>query len=685
MERDSLDGEKLVNYLKIYPDEGVAKYAHQKVMELNDALALREQNSLVFNGIPYSIAYEYNRRKAINYAPPKNPKDDREVSFGLPHEKIIAFSALFLKYAFKRTVKCRDENGSVVDGIGNVYDLAIEHSFRLERFNNLVGLAYWEMFSQGNAFLFDDWEVMDRQEMIPIRDGVPVAPDAMDYTYEFLDGLEYKKGKEYQTRRAVTRLLDGRNIIFKNPEIEQVQDQPTIWLEYEMSRADMESMCGTLKQWPNVPKDFNSINHYTPSKITLFNTERLAKPESRGIMHIMMDKERNRYNIFCNGIMMLPMKTPFTLFYPRNNYPVTNIPCERLTGSIYARGIPAKTKFNADFIDWALKMLAYKFEQGAFPAILAKGRYTLTKDIFRGGQVTHGVQSSDYVKADPDNKGATTNDISFVEMLKDIVENQTVSATSSTDLGANATAEEVATLDQNQRDKLAYMLDGMVNGFTDLYTRRAETIESKYTIKQKETIVAGKPTAVFQNFTVSVSGIDHSVIFDEAMGNEGTDLKAKSYELFQKSFQMKKQGRPTEYHMIDPRVLRERRFSLDIEVQPEKIKDSAIQLQALWGEFTELLQIFGTNVNMEELKKIYLETSNRPDTIFQPAALAGQQPNGGLSPIVGGASPTQGQNWQPQGQGQAMQLEPSPGASVPATRTSPRMSSKAKSAVMGRR
>lgn len=682
MERDSLDGEKLLNYLKIYPNEDVAKFAHAKVMELNDALALREQNSIVFNGIPYSLAYEYNRRKAINYAPPKNPKDDKEVSFGLPHEKIIAFSALFLKYAFKRTTKCRDENGAICTGMGKVYDLAIEHSFRLEKFNNLIGLAYWEMFSQGNAFIFDDWEVMDKCDMVPMYKGKPVGADEMDYTYEFLDHLTYKKGKEYQTRRAVSRLLDGRNIIFKNPEINDVQDQPTIWLEYEMSRSDMKSMCGTLKQWANVPKDFNSINHYTPSKITLFNTERLAKPESRGIMHLMFDRETNHYNIFCNGIMMLPMETPFTLFYPRGNYPITNIPCERLTGSIYARGIPAKTKFNADFIDWALKMLAYKFEQGAFPAILAKGRYTLTKDIFRGGQVTHGVQKSDYEKADPDNKGATTNDISFVEMLKEIVENQTVSATGAGDLSSNPTAEEVATLDQNQREKLAYMLDGMVNGFTDLYMRRAETIESKYTIKQKETVVDGKKVNVFQNFTVSISGVDHSVAFDDNMGAEGTNTKAVSYQLFQKSFKMKKEGSPTEYHLVDPALLRDRRFTLDIEVQPEKIKDTAIQLQGLWSEFTELLQIFGTSVNMEDLKKIYLETSNRPDTIFQPAALAAAQ-GGGLSPILGGQSPTTGQNWQPQGQGQAMQLNPSPGGSAPA-RPSPRMGSKSKAAVMGR-
>src|SRR4051794_11400954 len=100
-----------------YKTEDEAKFAQSTIQDINKALEAREKHTLVFNGIPYSKAYLYNQKKAINYAPPKNPKDDREVSFGLPHEKIIGLAAYFLKNVYKRRVKCYDEHGNVMRGM----------------------------------------------------------------------------------------------------------------------------------------------------------------------------------------------------------------------------------------------------------------------------------------------------------------------------------------------------------------------------------------------------------------------------------------------------------------------------------------------------------------------------------------------------------------------------------------
>src|SRR3954470_23800366 len=200
--------------------------------------------------------------------------------------------------------------------------------------------------------------------------------------------------------------------------------------------------------------------------------------------------------------MMLPRQTPLTVFYPRGNYPLTNFAAERLKGSIYARSVPAKTKFNADFVDWALKNLALKFEQGITPAILAKGKYTLSRKIFRAGEVTHGISSQDYEKADPENKGVTPQEFKFFDLLKEIIDEQTFSPTMLEEIPPNAPLGTVELADQNQRDKLAFLLDGLVAGYMDLALRRAETIESKYTIKQKETYVEGKTISVYQNFTI---------------------------------------------------------------------------------------------------------------------------------------------------------------------------------------
>ena len=593
----------------------------QKLIEqINEDFQLREQGTLVSNGIPYSQAYEYNQQKAINYAPPRNMTDDRQVSMGLVHEKIVSFIAIFLKYVFKKNIKCYDEKGNLVKGMGKIYEMGVEYSHQLEKLVKKIALIYYEVYTQGDAFVLEDWEVKIKKEKkaFKMENGkkIYIKDDDMDYTYEFLEGLSYEDGKETQTRRAVSRLLDGRQVIFGNPEVEYIQDQPHITVEMEYDLESAVALFGSLSAWKTVPKTREDINTLTGDKITLFNSSRLADPSKKYITHIYFNKHKNLFNILCNGRLLLPEATPMTLFYPRGNYPISHFAAERLRGSIYSRSIPAKTKFNADFIDWSLKMLANKFEQGIDPAILAKGKWTLSRKMFRGGQVTHGVSRDDYEKADPDNRGVTVPEFSFVSLLKDIVESQTLNPTTSGELSSNATATEISTVENNQRDKLSGLLDGLIGGYMDLAERRAETIESKYTIKQRETLVDGKKIKVYQNFTVNTAGVENVVVFDDTVGEVGYDTDGMRDSLFTKSFLERKNGFPTEYYLVNPNSLRKNLYNLVIEIVPEKIKDTHLSLIQLWDDFAQRLNIFGAENNMDEMKKEYLETTGKPDAIF---------------------------------------------------------------------
>jgi len=604
------------------PEEKKEKIEFEKklIEQINEDFQLREQGTLVSNGIPYSQAYEYNQQKAINYAPPRNMTDDRQVSMGLVHEKIVSFIAIFLKYVFKKNIKCYDEKGNLVKGMGKIYEMGVEYSHQLEKLVKKIALIYYEVYTQGDAFVLEDWEVKIKKEKkaFKMENGkkIYIKDDDMDYTYEFLEGLSYEDGKETQTRRAVSRLLDGRQVIFGNPEVEYIQDQPHITVEMEYDLESAVALFGSLSAWKTVPKTREDINTLTGDKITLFNSSRLADPSKKYITHIYFNKHKNLFNILCNGRLLLPEATPMTLFYPRGNYPISHFAAERLRGSIYSRSIPAKTKFNADFIDWALKMLANKFEQGIDPAILAKGKWTLSRKMFRGGQVTHGVSRDDYEKADPDNKGVTVPEFSFVSLLKDIIESQTLNPTTSGELSSNATATEISTVENNQRDKLSGLLDGLIGGYMDLAERRAETIESKYTIKQRETLVDGKKIKVYQNFTVNTAGVENVVVFDDTVGEVGYDTDGMRDSLFTKSFLERKNGFPTEYYLVNPNSLRKNLYNLVIEIVPEKIKDTHLSLIQLWDDFAQRLNIFGAENNMDEMRKEYLETTGKPDAIF---------------------------------------------------------------------
>ncbi len=635
------DDEQIVSPPEKKPDapdaKAMAAYANdvetvltaQAIIErVNKGLEARERSSLVHNGVAYTTAYVYNQQKAINYAPPKNKNDDREISFGLPHEKIVSFCALFLKYVFRRRFKVYDSKGKIVRGMGDIYDLMVEFSYKQEQFSKLIALIYWEVFTQGNAFVEDVWDVRNCQARDAYTtnesgEKTKLNPADMDYTYEFLDKLTYEKGELYQTRKAKSVLLDGRQVILDNPELADIQDQPMITIEEEMSRSDASEIFGSLSRWGAVPETMDDINKVTGAdKTTLFDTKRLKDPKTRVLVHRVMSKEQNRFNVFVNGVMILPKDTPFTLFYPRNSYPVSNIPGERLTGSAYARSVPAKTKFNADYIDWVLKMMALKFEQGITPAILSKGKYTLTRDIFRAGQVTHGVSKQDFEFVDPENKGLTSSEFGFAKFLKEIIEGQTLNQTTTGEVSQGATLGEIQQVQANQIEKLGFLMDGLTLGFMEMALARAYTIESKYTMQSSSTMVDGKEIPVYQDFTVTMDGVDHQVTFDDAVGSQTYPVQETKDKLFEQAYKEKKKGFRTELYLTNPNWIRDRRGILDVEMRPERVKDIQSQLLQMFDEFGKLLGIFQGSVNTEELQKMYLELTGRSGNLFLSQEMA---------------------------------------------------------------
>lgn len=625
------DGEEAQAVLPADPyngDSTEAKFALATIQQINTDLEAREAHTVVFNGMTYTQAYVYNQLKAINYAPPQAENKAKEISYGMVHEKIIGFCSFFLKNLYKRRVTCYDKNGNVVEGMGEIYDLAIEHSYRLEKLLRKIGLIYWEVFTQGDAPVIEEWEVRNVLDRVAYKNGVKVELDEVDYTMEYFDDLEWKDGELVQERGAVSRLVDGRCIIYGNPELNSVQDQPRITVEDVIPRGDAEQMYGSLRRWKDVPStQENLITQESGDKTTLFDQQRLADPSKFVMRHYYLDKENNRYNLFLNGTMMLPRDTAFRYFYPRNNYPISLVSAERVFGSIYSRSVPMKTKFNADFLDWALTKLAERFEQGIDPALLVKGKYTLTADLFKGGQRTHGVSKDDYEKADPDNRGLTQQEFSFVQLLKEIIEAQTLNMTTSGGVSGD-TATAVNQAQSNQVEKLGYLLDGIVSGFVEMAERRAETIEAKYTVKDRDTIVDGKTIPVYQNFTVSLGGTEHNVVFDEAVGSEGYDEENKKDELFEKSFKDKQAGKDRAYHLVNPKEIRKRKFSVSIELVPERRKEAYLQLIELKEEADFLLGVWGEQIDKDVLKKEYLGVTNRPANLFIPADLLAKEAEG---------------------------------------------------------
>ena len=96
-------------------------------------------------------------------------------------------------------------------------------------------------------------------------------------------------------------------------------------------------------------------------------------------------------------------------------------------GSAYSRSSPARPSLT--LTSWiGLERAFGEVEQGVDPALLVKGRYTLTRDLFRGGQRTMEYLTV-ITRKQTRQCGITASEFSFVKLLKEIVESQTLNQT----------------------------------------------------------------------------------------------------------------------------------------------------------------------------------------------------------------------------------------------------------------
>ncbi len=603
----------------IYSSQKDADFAKSVLEKISKAYEEREKAHVMFNGMSYTEYYRYNARKALNYAPPKgNDSDSSNISLGLPHEKIVGFVAIFLKYNFVPRPVVYDKNGAEIEGFGDVLKLAVEYTRKLERFHKKIGVIYWELFTQGDAFVLEDYVVENRDKIEQVNDSL-IDDLSIQNTLEFLENAKWKSSGKTQTRKLRSVLLDGRQVILADLKRDDakggLQAQPFIVIEEYITKADAERLYGNLKMFkkiPNSPLEIPENNDNLAS--ALFAGRGKVDWDEFVVVHRFFSKDMDKFNIFVNGVMMLPADTPMSVVYPRFNYPIAQFSAERSSGSAYSRSIPAKVKFNSDFVDWMLNAMAFKLEQELDPPLLLRGKYELTKDMFKPGARTKGVSKTDYEFALPDNARLTSAHFSFIEVMRDILERQTINPTTSGELSGKATATEVAIVEQNQRDKLAYLLDGMIKGYVELNERRIEMIESRFLVPERKTYLDGEIIDVYSGFSVDLNGISYNVIPAYNINPEDDELK---FKLLEASLMDKARGKNNEYVLFDANMLNNPDYNIFIDIVPEKVKDSALQIVQLKDEFSWLLATF-PNVNIEELQREYLKLTGKPDQLFIP-------------------------------------------------------------------
>jgi len=446
----------------------------------------RDSPHVELDGMTYVEYYNSNRKKDLAYLPPKLNKQDIRISSGVTREKDTSLLSLALSMNFQSDVKAFDNEGQIVNEYGdNLTDLN-KKSREIEEFYKKRSTIYRELISQGDVYVQELF--VEKFGDVPIE---KVVWDPTDDTKNISD-FKYKTKIKKILSRCETRMISGKKIYFGNMKKMWLSEQNVVAVLNVYSRDEAYKMYGTWERWNNIPNTIDSVDFSDDGTYKTWNLINLSG-ESQISEIMLYDVVNNRFQIYLNGIPMLPIKYLLTLISPSGKVPISHGKNEPISDFAYAKSQPAKTKVDEDVLNETTKLMIEGMRLDSKPPLGSRKNKVLSPNVIRAGNISPDMKPGDLFKL-LETAGISPASFSFYELMKKAIDDKTVNPSfDGTGRSGNPTATQVTQEKQQQMMKLGLLLDGIIQLETQMTWLRIYNILANWT--KKEDVDMGKKQA----------------------------------------------------------------------------------------------------------------------------------------------------------------------------------------------
>ncbi len=433
---------------------------YERSFDLNKLFAIsqiRESPHPQFDGMGYMKYNETNEMADISYIPPKKNKFDTRVTSGITHEKDSTLVALINSFHWEPqcTVFYKDQE---LPELSTSFTAWVRKVQELDHMDEKDQIMMRQLIAQGNVFA----QIKHVQEWVPNK---VITNTNGDYTSK--DGVKWENMGYKQTLDATTcEMVDGKKIFMEDFYQNDIRKQVGVYTVEYIPRERIQAIWKNNPRWRNVPKKC-APNGTIGAMITqgsiysdwFFITLDFDKVE---VIQAIRPYE-NRYQIYLNGIPMLPAGFPLTEISPSGQTFIAKGDIDPMNMCAYSKGIPAKTKMDQALYDSLMRISLIKFEQSAFPPSGNNTGRTLSPDIFMPTKITRNLKKED-ISILTDNAGLQQSDFNFVNMIKEQIDNKSINTIlESGQAGSDVTLGQYLDQQKRQLVKLGGIFDGVIN------------------------------------------------------------------------------------------------------------------------------------------------------------------------------------------------------------------------------
>lgn len=578
-----------------------------------------------FDGMGYSKYNETNEMADISYIAPKKNKMESRLTTGITHEKDTTLVSMMEGFNFEGRVH-------VFKGTEEIYDLSqaltswVRKSREEENYDEKRPINYRNLFAQGTAFTVEKY--LERYVPNKIFDQALV-----DFTR--LETLNWKQaGYKKVEDRCESDLVDGKKVFLEDIRQWDIRKQPRVYTVEYVPRLLMSTIWGKSERWSWVPEKCagsNVLGFITQGSIYSDWTFGEIDMDKMEVIQCY-DQFNNRYQIYLNGIPMLPAAYPLTAISPSGCVPMAKGDIDTMQLFAYSKSVPAKTKVDQAVFDEFLRVLVIKFQQSAFAPRGNMADVIVDQNIFMPGRMTAGVTAEDF-PALGEFPGPTQSDFSIFNLLKEQIDSKSVSSILEGEGGSSSgTLGEYLDKQKKQMLKMGRYFDAVINWEKQMLHLRTMNLLANGTKPKSQYYDPATQSVKKQYKDVAISDK-----FDS--GKSGTNVLKFTTENTMSPYEVQNQetaaqdatGKEVRYTYIDPEQAREMltdpEYCFFYEVVPVDKNNDKLSQAMFVAMITQAMNIFGPDsMNVSSLKQRYASVFGEDfDKIFLDEATLQQQ------------------------------------------------------------
>jgi len=583
------------------------------IQYLMQSAMVRESAQPQFDGMGYSMYNQTNEMADMSFLPPKKNKGESRLVTGVTHEKNTTILSMLINFNFEVKIRAFDDSNEELVEISDALTAMVRKSRQIENYDEKRPIIYRNLLVQGTSFTRERYvEQYKPRKLTSIED--------IDFTE--LDKIKWRDaGFEKVYVGCQSDLVDGKKVFLQDIRQTDIRKQPRVFTVEYVPREIAETMFGKMERWKNVPYTItttSTANYLTLASIYADWT--FAEIDNTKVeVFEVFEPFDNTYQLYLNGVPMLPVGFPLTVISPSGIVPIAKGDLDPINLFAYSKSIPAKTKIDQATMDEVVKIMVMKMQQSARPPTGNLSDRILSENIFMPGRITPDIRKEDLPTL-IDSPGITSSDFSFYSLLNEQIGKKSV--TDQLEGAAMNSGEITATqyldMKKQQMLKLGASIDAVINWEKQMAHLRTINIIQNWTKEFEQNIDSTREDLDEAYQTISV---DDS--FND--GKQGTRLikfrenfdKTPEDVLEEEQKMTNTSGVETRISYINPKWLRSFKMNFYYEIVPVDKNNDKLTQVVFMNNIRQAMEIFGPqSLNVEYLKRRYAQVFGEDPSKF---------------------------------------------------------------------